>query len=114
MSRVAYVEGRYWPHRAAGVHIEDRGYQFADGVYEVMAVVSGRLVDEAPHLLRLKRSLGELQIAAPMSDDALKIVLRDVVRKNGVEGGIIYLQVTRGKAPRASTPFQSRQSRCSS
>jgi D-alanine transaminase len=101
MSRVASVEGRYLPHRAAGIHIGDRGYQFADRVYEVMAVVGGRLVDEAPHLLRLKRLLGELQIAAPMSDAALKIVLREVVRKNGVENGIIYLQVTRGKAPRA-------------
>ena len=67
MSRIAYVNGQYLPHRAAGVHIEDRGYQFADGVYEVMAVVGGHLVDEAPHLARLARSLGELQIAMPMS-----------------------------------------------
>ncbi|MFZ3233885.1 MAG: D-amino-acid transaminase [Stellaceae bacterium] len=100
MSRIAYVEGQYLPHRSAGVHIEDRGYQFADGVYEVLAVVGGRLVDEAPHLRRLARSLGELQIAPPMSEAALKIVLREVVRRNGVEDGIVYLQVTRGAAPR--------------
>jgi D-alanine transaminase len=100
MSRIAYVDGQYLLHRAAGVHIEDRGYQFADGVYEVLAVVGGHLVDEAPHLARLARSLGELQIAAPMSEAALKIVMREVVCRNGVEDGIIYLQVTRGAAPR--------------
>jgi D-alanine transaminase len=100
MSRIAYVEGRYLRHRSAGVHIEDRGYQFADGVYEVIAVCDGRLVDEAAHLARLKRSLGELQIAAPMPEAALKIVLREVVRRNGVRDGIVYLQITRGTAPR--------------
>jgi D-alanine transaminase len=100
MSRIAYVAGQYLPHRTAGVHIEDRGYQFADGVYEVLAVAGGRLVDEAPHLARLARSLGELRIAAPMSDAALRIVMREVVRRNGVKDGIIYLQVTRGAAPR--------------
>jgi D-alanine transaminase len=100
MSRIAYVNGQYLPHRAAGVHIEDHGYQFADGVYEVLAVVRGRLVDEAPHLARLARSLGELRIAAPMSEAALKVVMREVVRRNGVDDGILYLQVTRGAAPR--------------
>lgn len=100
MSRIAYVDGHYVPHRAAGVHIEDRRYQFADGVYEVLAVVGGRLVDEAPHLARLARSLGELQIAAPMSEAALAIVMREVIRSNEVTDGIIYLQVTRGAAPR--------------
>ena len=100
MSRIAYVNGQYLPHRTAGVHIEDRGYQFADGVYEVLAVVEGHLVDEAPHLARLARSLGELQIAMPMSQAALKIVMREVVHRNGVDDGILYLQVTRGAAPR--------------
>jgi D-alanine transaminase len=100
MSRVAYVAGQYLPHRQAAVHIEDRGYQFADGVYEVIAVVGGRLVDEAPHLARLHRSLGELRIAAPIGDAALKIVIREVIRRNGVDTGIVYLQVTRGAAPR--------------
>src|SRR5919106_2519961 len=100
MSRIAYVAGQYVPHRQAAVHIEDRGYQFADGVYEVIAVVAGHLVDEEPHLKRLHRSLGELRIAMPMADAALKIVMREVIRRNDVDTGIIYLQVTRGTAPR--------------
>jgi D-alanine transaminase len=100
MSRIAYVAGQYLPHRQAAVHIEDRGYQFADGVYEVIAVVGGHLVDEEPHLTRLHRSLGELRIAAPMVDGALRIVIREIIRRNGVDIGIVYLQVTRGAAPR--------------
>jgi D-alanine transaminase len=100
VSRIAYVSGAYLPHRQAAVHIEDRGYQFADGVYEVIAVRGGRLVDEDPHLRRLRRSLDELRIPAPMGDAALGIVLREVARRNGVETGIVYLQVTRGVAPR--------------
>ena len=100
MSRVAYVGGRYRPHREAAVHIEDRGYQFGDGVYEVIAVVDGHLVDEERHLRRLNRSLTELRINPPMCNAALKIVLREVVRRNGVDTGIVYLQVKRGVAPR--------------
>jgi D-alanine transaminase len=100
MSRVAYVNGRYLPHRQACVHIEDRGFQFADGVYEVIAVKSGGFVDETPHLKRLHRSLDELRIAPPMSDAALKAVMRETVRRNRVVDGILYMQVTRGTAPR--------------
>jgi len=100
MSRIAYVAGQYLPHRQAAVHIEDRGFQFADGVYEVISVVDGHLVDEALHLARLHRSLAELRIAAPMGDTALKVVLREVVRRNDVDTGIVYLQVTRGAASR--------------
>ena len=100
MSRVAYVEGQYLPHRFAAVHIEDRGYQFADGVYEVMAVVGGRLLDEGPHLERLAKSLAELRIPAPMSNAALRIVMREVIRRNGVCDGIVYVQITRGVSPR--------------
>jgi D-alanine transaminase len=100
MSRIAYVAGQYVPHRQAAVHIEDRGFQFADGVYEVIAVVGGRLIDAERHLTRLNRSLGELRIAAPLGDAALDIVLREVIRRNGVDTGIVYLQVTRGAAPR--------------
>ena len=100
MSRVAYVAGQYLPHRQAAVHIEDRGYQFGDGVYEVIAVTGGHLVDEERHLARLHRSLTELRINPPMSDAALKIVIREVVGRNGVDTGIVYLQVTRGVAPR--------------
>ena len=100
MSRIAYVNGRYLPQADAAVHIEDRGYQFADGVYEVVAVQAGRLVDEVLHLARLDRSLAELRIAAPMSRPALAIVLREVIRRNRVCDGIVYLQATRGVAPR--------------
>jgi D-alanine transaminase len=100
MARIAYVNGRYLPHRTAAVHIEDRGYQFADGVYEVVPVQGGRLIDEAPHLERLEFSLGELAIQPPMDRRALQLVLREVLRRNGVERGILYLQITRGVAPR--------------
>ncbi|MFK8251235.1 D-amino-acid transaminase [Ancylobacter terrae] len=110
MSRIAYVNGLYLPHAQAGVHIEDRGYQFADGVYEVCEVRGGHLVDERRHMERLARSLGELQIALPMSRTALGIVLRETVRRNRVGDGMVYLQVTRGVArrdhvfPPAGTP----------
>jgi D-alanine transaminase len=100
MSRYAYVNGRYLPFRDAKVHIEDRGYQLGDGVYEVCEVREGRLVDERRHLLRLKRSLDELAIRAPMSPNALGVVLREVVARNRLRYGIVYLQVTRGVARR--------------
>jgi D-alanine transaminase len=100
MSRFAYVNGRYLPMRNAMVHIEDRGYQFADGVYEVCEVRGGRLIDERRHLARLQRSLGELGIRLPMSLAALGIVLREVIAKNRIGYGIVYLQITRGVARR--------------
>jgi len=104
MSRIAFVNGRYQPHRHASVHVEDRGYQFADGVYEVCEVWNGQLVDERRHLDRLERSLRELAIAMPMSRAALSAVLHEVVRRNGVRNGLVYLQVTRGVA-RRDHPF---------
>jgi D-alanine transaminase len=100
MSRVAYVNGRFVPHGEAAVHVEDRGYQLADGVYEVWAVLDGRLGDAAGHFERLERSLGELQIAPPMGRAALEVVLKETVRRNKVRQGLVYLQVTRGVAPR--------------
>ncbi|HEX2114851.1 MAG TPA: D-amino-acid transaminase [Alphaproteobacteria bacterium] len=100
MSRIAYVNGRYVPHRTAAVHVEDRGYQFADGVYEVIAVSDGHLIDAGPHLDRLERSLRELRIAPPMARKPLEQVMHEVIRRNGVENGIIYIQMTRGVAPR--------------
>jgi D-alanine transaminase len=100
MSRIAYVNGRYVPHRDAAVHIEDRALQFGDGVYEVCEVRNGRLIDEARHLARLERSLGEIRIGMPMDRAALGVVLRELVRRNRVVDGIVYLQVTRGVAPR--------------
>ena len=100
MSRIAYVNGRYVPHGEAVVHVEDRGYQFADGVYEVIAVQGGRLIDKEPHLDRLDRSLGELQIDWPMSWAALSVVMAECVRRNRVREGIVYIQMTRGVARR--------------
>jgi len=100
MSRIAYVNGRYVPHRSAAVHVEDRGYQFSDGVYEVCEIWNGFIVDETRHLDRLERSLRELSMTMPMARAALKIVIREVVRRNRVENGLVYLQVTRGVAPR--------------
>src|SRR5882757_10307190 len=88
MSRFAYVNGRYRPLRDAHVHIEDRGYQFADGVYEVCEVRDGRLVDERRHLERLQRSLSELRIRLPMPLAALSVVLHETVRRNRVRDGI--------------------------
>src|SRR5271169_5113286 len=100
MSRIAYVNGRYLPMRDAKVHVEDRGYQFADGVYEVCEVRGGRLIDERRHLDRLIRSLGELRIRMPMSPRALGVVLREVIARNRISYGIVYLQITRGVARR--------------
>lgn len=100
MSRIAYVNGRYLPMRAAMVHVEDRGYQFGDGVYEVCEVREGRLIDERRHMARLVRSLNELRIRMPMSLAALGVVLREVVSRNRISYGVIYLQITRGVARR--------------
>jgi D-alanine transaminase len=110
MSRIAYVNGRYLPLSDAAVSIEDRGYQFADGVYEVCEVRGGLLVDERRHMARLDRSLREIRMARPMSLAALSVVLHETVRRNRVHDGIVYLQITRGVArrdfafPPADTP----------
>jgi D-alanine transaminase len=100
MSRIAYVNGRYVPHRSAQVHIEDRGYQFSDGVYEVVGVVGGKIIDEEPHWDRLDRSLRELKMSWPMSRAAFRQIVREVMRRNGIRDGIVYIQVNRGVAPR--------------
>jgi D-alanine transaminase len=100
MSRIAYVNGRYLPMAQACVNVEDRGYQFSDGVYEVCEVRAGRLIDERRHIERLQRSLSELQIAMPMKPAALGVVLHEVVRRNRVRWGIAYLQITRGVSRR--------------
>lgn len=102
--RVAYVDGRFSPIGEAGVSVEDRGFQFADGVYEVWAVLDGRLADWEGHHARLNRSLSELKISGMMGEGALLSVLRETVRRNRVENGLLYLQVTRGAA-RRDHPF---------
>lgn len=100
MSRIAYVNGRYLPHQDAMVHVEDRGYQFSDGVYEVCEVRDTKLVDERRHLARLQRSLDELRIRLTIPFSALSIILHETIRRNRVRDGIVYLQVTRGVARR--------------
>jgi D-alanine transaminase len=100
MARIAYVNGRFLPHADASVHVEDRGYQFADGVYEVIAFSGGEPANLALHFVRLERSLGALRIVAPMSQRALALVIRQLIRRNRLRDGIVYLQVTRGVAPR--------------
>jgi D-alanine transaminase len=100
MPRIAYVNGAYVRHAEAAVHVEDRGYQFADGVYEVCAVRHGFIIDLGRHLDRLDRSLSELRMGWPMSRAALIQVIREVLRRNRVRNGLFYLQVTRGVARR--------------
>jgi D-alanine transaminase len=98
--RIAYVNGAYVPHAQAAVHIEDRGYQFADGVYEVVCLVKGRLIDFAEHLDRLDYSLSELQIPAVFERSALEHICHEVIRLNRLKDGVLYIQITRGVAPR--------------
>ena len=100
MSRIAYVNGQYRDMRDASVNIEDRGYQFSDGVYEVCEIRGGKVVDMPRHLTRLQRSLRELRIDMPMPLTALEVVIHETVRRNRVIYGIVYLQVTRGVARR--------------
>jgi D-alanine transaminase len=100
MSRIAYVNGRYLPHALASVHVEDRGYQFADGIYEVVYLHQGRLIDSDLHLRRLERSLREVRIAMPVGSEALLAILGEVQARNRVTSGLIYIQVTRGVARR--------------
>lgn len=100
MSRIVYVNGRYRPHAEAAIHAEDRGFQFADAVYEVCEVRGGRLVDATRHLDRLDRSLAAILMQPPMSRAALSHVIREVIRRNRVVNGSVYLQVSRGAGPR--------------
>ncbi|MHA6288589.1 D-amino-acid transaminase [Maricaulis sp. CAU 1757] len=100
MSRIAYVNNSFCPLSAARVHIEDRGFQFGDAVYEVWSVRDGRLMDAAGHFRRLQRSLGELRIRSPKSETALRLVLRELIRRNRLVDGLVYLQISRGQARR--------------
>ena len=102
--RIAYVNGRYLPFAQAGVHIEDRALQLGDGIYEVANVIGGRMLDEEPHLDRMERSLRELGMAMPMSRAALKLVMREMVARNRIANGFLYIQVTRGAVRRDHIP----------
>lgn len=101
MSRIVYVNGRYLPHDQAGVGVLDRGFLFGDAVYEVCEVRDGRIIDEAPHVARLGRSLHEIGMGMPMTPAALGRVLRETVRRNRVGLGMVFLQVSRGECARA-------------
>ena len=100
MSRTVHVNGAWLPEAEATISVFDRGFLFADGVYEVTSVLDGRLVDFAAHLARLHRSLDELEMPAPVDDDALLAIHRELVARNGLVEGMVYLQVTRGAADR--------------
>ena len=100
MPRISYVNGQYLPLSQATVNVEDRGYQLADGVYEVIAIFNGLLVDKVDHLRRLARSLNELRISLPVNISALNFIMNETIRKNRVVNGKLYLQITRGVAPR--------------
>ena len=100
MSRVVYVNGSYRPYAEALVHAEDRGFQFADSVYEVCTLRDGDIVDQTRHLARLARSLGELGIPNPKSERAWEVVIRETVKRNRVRDGMVYLQVSRGEGKR--------------
>ena len=103
MSRIVYVNGRYVPYADAAIHAEDRGFQFADSVYEVIEVLGTRLVDAPRHMARLDRSLSKLGIAPPMSRAALALVIARTIFLNHVRDGTVYLQVSRGAGPRDFT-----------
>jgi D-alanine transaminase len=100
MSRIIYCNGRYVPYSEAMIHAEDRGFQFGDAIYEVCEVIDGRLVDETRHMDRLERSLNELRMPQPMSRPSWSRVLRETIRRNRLDYGSVYLQVSRGAAPR--------------
>ena len=101
MSRIAYVNGRYLPHNQASVHIEDRGYQFGDGVYEVVLVLNKKLVDFSGHYKRLRRSLDEISLVFDITETTIKQILKRLIRSNLINDGLLYMQVTRGVADRA-------------
>ena len=101
MSRIVYVNGEYLPEADAQISVFDRGFLFADGIYEVTSVLNGQLIDNQGHLTRLKRSMNELDIHAPASDDEIETIQKTLIEKNGLEQGLIYMQVTRGVADRS-------------
>lgn len=100
MADIAYVNGRYLPLAKAGVSIQDRGFQFGDGIYEVLYVYRGAITDGALHMARLARSLTEIGLTTPVAPTALPLIIREVIRRNRITTGLVYIQVTRGVARR--------------
>jgi D-alanine transaminase len=109
MSRIVYVNGEYVPEERGTISIFDRGFLFADGVYEVTAVLNGRLVDYEPHMERLERSLRELRMKSPASSEELRHMHEEMIARNRLKQGIVYMQVTRGAADR-EFPFPANTS----
>jgi len=100
MSRIVYVNGEFVPEEEAVVSVFDRGFMFADGVYEVSSVLRGKLIDNNGHMVRLRRSLNELEMAHPCTDEEIERIQHELIKRNNLEEGLIYLQVTRGAADR--------------
>ena len=100
MSREVFLNGEYTEYTNSKVHIEDRGYQFADGVYEVFAVLNSKVVDYEGHIKRLYRSLRELNISSPIQRKSYKFHINEIIKRNIIQDGLVYLQVTRGVASR--------------
>ena len=100
MSRFSYVNGRFLPHAQASISIDDRGFLFGDAIYEVWSVRHGHLLDAEGHFERLKRSLGELRIPMPIGVPALRLVIGELLRRNRVDEGLVYLEISRGAARR--------------
>ncbi len=100
MGRIVYVNGEYLPEEEAKISVFDRGFLFADGIYEVSSVIEGKPIDNAAHIARMHRSLGELRMEAPVSDDELLAIQAEVIQRNDLKEGLVYWQVTRGAADR--------------
>ena len=100
MSRIVYVNGEYVAEENAKISVFDRGFLFADAVYEVSSVLNGKLIDNVGHMVRLKRSLDELEMQQPASAEEIETIQKTLIEKNGIEEGLVYLQVSRGAADR--------------
>jgi len=100
MAKYIYLNGQYIPHNHAKVHVEDRAFLFGDAVYEVVACIHGHLADERGHLDRLERSCRELKIKMPVERETLRVLMRELLRKNKMKNTAIYIQITRGRAKR--------------
>lgn len=100
MSRIVYVNGEFVPEEDAKVSVFDRGFIFADGVYEVSSVLRGKLIENTGHLVRLRRSLSELNMSSPATDEEIEAIQKELIERNNLDEGLVYLQVTRGAADR--------------
>ena len=110
MSRIAYVNGRYVPRSEASVNVEDRGYQFADGVYEVTRYYGGKPFAMAPHITRLKQSLAQIRINEPPEVARLSAISDELLQRNNMTDAIVYWQITRGSSPRKPMRLSSAKS----